>query len=432
VSNGRAGPGIATLLRRPVPRLLWAGQVTSVAGDRLYAIALIWVALQLTGGAGGVAIVSAAATVPFLLASLFSGWFADRRDGLRVAPSVDLARAAAVAMLPVLYLLGELSLPALACVACVLSALDAFFLPALQASLPRLVEPAALTPMVSLLDSTDRLGRVLGPAAVGLLVALPQVHLFTVDAASFLVSAACLTAMLRRPAAGPRPATSPQEGLTAAALFAGWRATISQPVLRNALLLRTAGNLAWPAFTLGVPFLVAHRYRHGIGGYGLVLAAFGVGNLIGTVLAARVPRRRLGPTCCLAWAAAGISFAALAIAPDYGLFLAASAGLGVCTPLANVTVNAAVAASLPQDLLARAYAAQRIAVVAAGTAGLPVAAALISGYGPAATLYVAGSFILAAAALAGAATTWHPTESSAGANPRTSAPRRDPGRAEST
>jgi MFS family permease len=70
--------------------------------------------------------------------------------------------------------------------------------------------------------------------------------------------------------------------------------------------LRGVCNLAWPAFTLTTPFLVAHRYQHGVGGYGLVLAAFGGGNLIGTVFSARVADRWLFRTCCLAWAGAGL------------------------------------------------------------------------------------------------------------------------------
>ena len=199
---------LLALFRRRVPLLLWAGQVISTSGDRLYGVALIWVTLRLTGSPADVAIVSAADTVPFLVVSLISGWMSDRYDGLRMARLVDIARAAVVAIVPLLYLVDALNVTALAVIAAVLSAMEAFFLPALQASLPRLVEPAAVTPMVSLLDSTDRLGRILGPGMVAVLAVLPEIHLFTVDAATFVVSALCLTAILRRIAAASRPSAS--------------------------------------------------------------------------------------------------------------------------------------------------------------------------------------------------------------------------------
>ncbi len=393
-------PGIAGLLRRPTLRLVWGGQVASVVGDRLYGVALIWTALRLTGSPSAVAVVSIADTAPFLLASTVSGWVADRGDGLRLTRGVDVARAGVVATIPALYLSGHLNLLALTAVAAALSGLEAFFLPALQASLPRLVEPAGQTPMVSLLDSTDRLGRILGPGLVGLLAALPEVHLFTIDSVSFLISAACLTVVLphvppRNDAKGPQPTSGRM-----LELLAGWQRTLQTTVLRDALILRGVCNLAWPAFTLAVPFLVAHRYQHGIGGYGLTLGMFGAGNLLGTALAARINEPLLMRTCCLAWIGTGIGFAALATSWSYRPFLIAALAIGICTPLANVTINAHIAATVPQRLLARVYTTQRITVVAANLVGLPLAATLTTRYGPASALSAAAVLIVAAGCIA--------------------------------
>ncbi|MGI8613278.1 MAG: hypothetical protein ACR2KL_04940 [Nocardioidaceae bacterium] len=76
--------------------------------------------------------------------------------------------------------------------------------------------------MVSLLDSTDRLGRILGPGVVGFLTLLPEIHLFTIDAATFLVSAACLTAVLHRTTtASDRSSAATSERFGATALLAG-------------------------------------------------------------------------------------------------------------------------------------------------------------------------------------------------------------------
>jgi hypothetical protein len=67
---------------------------------------------------------------------------------------------------------------------------------------------------------------------------------------------------------------------------------------------------------------------------------------------------------------------------------------------ANVTIDAYIARTVDHAVLARAYAAQRFLVVAAGAAGLPVAALLISHLGAAAALALAGAFITAAALVA--------------------------------
>jgi DHA3 family macrolide efflux protein-like MFS transporter len=409
---------LIALLRRPGPRLLWSGQVTSATGDRLYGVALIWITLRLTGSPAAVGLVTLADTLPFLATSLVSGALADRRDALRLARAVNLAQALIVAIIPAAYLAGHLDVPVLAAVACLLSALEAFCLPSLQASLPRLVEPRALTPMVSLLDSTDRLARVLGPGAISLLVVIvPEVHLFSLDAASFAVSAFCLSRVLRY--AAP-PAGSAARGNSEAAsegaapevsagasgrlaaslavsLVAGWQVIWRHATIRNAAVLRAACNLAWPAFTIGVPFLVADRYHRGLGGYGLVLGAFGVGNLAGNLLSGRIGESRLLRWCCVAWGLCGLGFAVMAQAPLFWLFVLASAAVGVCTPLANVTVDAYIARTVDQALLARVYATQRFLVVAAGAAGLPVAALFIRHLGAGAALTLAGTFVGCAA-----------------------------------
>jgi MFS transporter, DHA3 family, macrolide efflux protein len=389
-------PGLSALLRLPVPRLLWCSQVGSVAGDRLYAVALIWVTMGLTASPSAVAVVTLADTVPFLAVSLVSGAVADSRDGLRLARIVDLARAVCVAVVPVAYLTKHLSLLVLTVVAGVLSGLEAFFLPALQASLPRLVRRTSLIGMVSLLDSTDRLGRVVGPGLVGVLaVAVPQIHLFTIDSASFLLSAALLTSLLQR--VQPRSSEPAMRiRLRPDALFAGWRVICQRPVIRDGVALRAICNLAWPTFTVAVPFTVANRFHHGIAGYGAVLALFGAGNLIGNVLSARITEH-LALWCALAWALAGLGFIALAAAPGYLLFLSAAVLIGIGTPVANVTVDSHIAGTVPREVLARVYTAQRFLVVAASALGLPAAAELIDRGGPSFALYIGGTSIVLAA-----------------------------------
>jgi hypothetical protein len=70
--------------------------------------------------------------------------------------------------------------------------------------------------------------------------------------------------------------------------------------------------------------------------------------------------------------------------------------------VASVTVDAYIARSVDPALLARTYAAQRLVVVAAATAGLPAAACTVSHLGAPAALALAGAFIMGAAAMAGA------------------------------
>lgn len=376
--------------------VVWASQLASTTGDRLYAVALVWVALRISGSPTDVALVSLADTAPFLATGMISGWVADRYDGLRLARVVDALRAAAVALVPLCYVTGRLGIGELAAVAAILSGLEAFFVPALQASVPRLVRPREVPAMISLLDSTDRLGRILGPGVIAAVSFVPEIHFFTTDAVSFVASALCLTLVIGSATGAPAAGRLP---LSVGELLAGWRATLGVRELRIALALRGITNIAWPAFTVSTPFLIEARHL-GVATYGLLLAAFGAGNIPGTVLAARVPRAVLLRTCCLAWAAAGAGFVVLAAVANVPGILLAGAGIGVCTPLANVTVNATVAARLPSGLLARAYAVQRLVVVGGGVIGLPIVGALTATHGATITIVGAGCLITIAGLIA--------------------------------
>jgi len=389
-----------SLLRLRAARALWLGQVTSVTGDRLYNVAMTWTALAITRSPLGVGLVSLAGSVPFLVSSLVSGTLADHRDGLRLARVVDLCRAVIMLVLPVSAEFGPLRLGELITVAAVMSALEAFFLPSLQASLPRLVEPGLPPGLVSLLDSTDRLGRIFGAGAVGVLVAMiPEIQLFSINAATFAISAFCLTMVLRSAGRWTSPMSS--GGRKWRLLAAGWRALWEEPTLRRATVLRCLANIAWPAFTVTIPFLIDGDFHLGIGAYGLSLAAFGLGNLIGNIASGWIGTDRPLRTTCLAWAGVGAGFAVIGVAPSYPTLLCAVGVTGVCTPLANVIIDAQIAVRLPRDLLARAFSAQRFLVVAAGTIGLPAFGLIAQATSPAPAMVIAGAMITGTAGLVG-------------------------------
>jgi len=160
--TAEAGVRVLRLLRRPIPLAIWGGQVLSVTGDRLYAMAVLWLVLQLTGSAKLMAAVSLAESVPCALAGFLGAGLIARSNRLRAMILLDLASAAFVVVVPVTYLLGLRSVLLLCGVAAILSSLEALFGPALQSVLPDVVPAADIQPMIALTDSTDRLARIAG------------------------------------------------------------------------------------------------------------------------------------------------------------------------------------------------------------------------------------------------------------------------------
>jgi len=393
---------VLRLLRRPVPLAIWLGQLFSVTGDKLYAMALLWLVLQLTGSAKLMAAVSAAESVPYVVAGFLGAGLVVRSQKLRAMIKLDLLSAAVIALIPLTYLAGVRSIVLLVLAAAAASALEALFDPALQSVLPEIVPGGDLQPMVALTDSTDRLARVLGPGSAGLLLlVIPEIHLFSLDAVTFLVSAAALAFAARRAASVPPRTPSAQPP---SKLLDGLREVRRQPSLRVGLAVRGCCNLVWPAFTIGLPFDLEHRIHAGLASYGLLLGIFGAGNLAGNFLSgSRRAGRHLLTVYCVSWSLVGAGFVAVAIAPTLPLAALATAWTGIFTPLANVSMDTHIATVVSGHRLPRVYALQRITVAAASALGVFAVAAAIDAFSAVPVIAAAGAWMILIGLLAAVA-----------------------------
>jgi transmembrane secretion effector len=385
---------VLRLLRQPVPRAIWLGQLLSVTGDKLYGIAVLWLVLQLTGSATLMAAVVLAESIPYVIVGFFGAGFITRAGRLQAMIRLDLLSAAAVAIIPATYLCGLKSMLLLAAVAGAVSSFRALFDPALHAVLPDAVAARDLQPMIALADSSDRLARAMGPSGVGLLLlVVPEIHLLTIDALTFIASAAALAMVAGR--LRSRLPLAVGDPWPRGSLMDGIAEIVSKQTLRVGVAVRASCNVVWAAFTIGVPFELTQRLHAGLSGYGLILGAFGAGNLAGNLLSGspRVERSLLA-VYCMAWALVGIAFLLLSAATSLALAVAATACAGVFTPLANVSMDTHIADVVPSERLSRVYAAQRVTVVGASTLGSFVMAVAINATSGAAVIAIAGTWML--------------------------------------
>ena len=275
---------------RDVPiALLWGGLATSAVGDQLYAVVLSWIAVAVFGAAAGYLTALQAAIV--LMTALGSGRWADRRAHRSVMIGADLSCAAVLLVVVVAWLVvGHPAGWSLVLAVLVLAVGQALFRPALQATLPGLVADRTLLPATNgLLDSTNRIARLVGPGLVALLALwLPQVHFLTLDAATFLASATAIGLIGRlRPL--PRVAQDAAESM-GAAIARGFRAMRGHALLGYVLGATFVINGAWYAVMfLGLPLAIEHfgvrgPGDSGLGAYGLVTSAYGCTNLLATVV----------------------------------------------------------------------------------------------------------------------------------------------------
>jgi len=171
--------------------IFWTGQTISQIGSALTSFALPLLVFKLSGSALDLRISTAAAWLPYLLFGLPIGTWVDRINRKGFMISMDILRAALLAVLPPLALVGHLPLWWIYVVLFLNVTLSMGFNAAGYAAIASLVIPGRLVQANGFIQASSWLSLVVGPLLATLLLTRISLQgVLWVDAASFLVSAA--------------------------------------------------------------------------------------------------------------------------------------------------------------------------------------------------------------------------------------------------
>lgn len=265
----------------------WGGQAISVVGTRVTAVALPLVAaLTLGTGAGGVSVVATASFLPNVLLPLFVGNWLESRRRRRIMIYADILRAILLALVPLAWGFGVLSLGLLAVVAFGVGSASVMFEVGSFAYVPSLVDEEDLPAANQALQGSATVAQVAGPGFAGLLVQVAgPAGAIVVDSVSYLASVVGL-AKARQPEPPPEVDATMRAGL-----LEGVRQTLASPILRALTAHAAIFNMSGQILTVNlVVWLVKERHLSP-GVYGLALSASGVGAFCGTMMALRLARR---------------------------------------------------------------------------------------------------------------------------------------------
>ncbi|HEX3565890.1 MAG TPA: MFS transporter [Acidimicrobiales bacterium] len=276
----------------------WTGQTISQLGSSFTQFATPLLVFKLTHSAVNLGIATAANFVPYLLFGLVIGAWVDRVNRKRMMILVDVGRAAAIGVIPLLATLGTLQVWQVYAVGFVSSVLTIFFEAGEFAAIPSLVPTDNLVGANGKIQASYSAAQVLGPLIAGVLLALVAVEqLFLVDAASFLVSALAL-ALVRRSfnlvdavGAAAKERTSIRQDV-----MEGLRYVIHHPVLRNISLMMAMFNFVGVTEATQLVLFSKERLSATDTQVGLLFSAGSLGVVLLGLLAGRLRRRlRFGP-----------------------------------------------------------------------------------------------------------------------------------------
>ncbi len=352
--------------------ILAAGSAISTAGDTAAYIALV-LRVQ-SSGSGYVSALLAAEFLPTVALVAVSGMVVDRFDAKRVQVTCLLGQAVVAAALA----LTSNAFASIALMA-MLGSFWAFTRPAFSALIPRVTGEEGAAKGYSSIAVGQSFGWIVGPAAGGLLAGhLGSGVTLGIDSLTFLVLAGSLLfVQASRPGAraGRADSAKREDGSAAAGIRLIW----NDSYLRIALVLT--------AFAIGIAVLdnVAAPYRFvdqlhaGSSGYGIYLAVWAIGALVGARLIGRLNRTdRAAHQLALGNVVICLGIAGIGAAPTYWVALVASLIGGVGNGMADVAENVVIQSRTPEQLRGRAFAAAGALMQGAIAVGTIVAAPAVA------------------------------------------------------
>jgi MFS family permease len=331
-------------------RIFFIGQLVSLAGSWMQNVALAWLVIELSDSPIAVGALVFCRFVPFTVFGLLAGVVVDRLDTRRLVIATQAAAMAVSVLLAVVTLTGTATLAIVYVLAALGGVALAFDAPGRQSLTFQMVGPRELPNAVALNSGLFNGSRVIGPAIAGVVIAAGGTGVcFVVNAVSFLAVLAALV-LLRT------DELHAVERDGSATFVRGMRRALGfvrrDPQLRLVLAVVTIVSTVGFNFHVLVPLLASDTLHVGPEGFGLLSASFGLGALVGALVAASF---RDASWRVLAAGGMGFGVFALALAPVHDATLAGALlfGIGICFTLFAANANALVQLGAPDYLRGR-------------------------------------------------------------------------------
>jgi MFS family permease len=304
---------------------LWTGAFVSNIGTWMEAIALGIYIEESTHQAAWVGTVAAAAFVPIAFFGPLGGALADRMPRKALLITTNLVQTALAALLTLLFITGNPSAPAVTLIALGNGICAALGFPAFQAMLPDLVDKEDLPGAIALSSAQYNLGRVVGPALAGIVIAIGgYAAAEAANAVSFLAVVAVLLTLTL-----PSPDPNARATRIWASIKSGFNFVRREPGLRADVTLMIINTFLAAPFIALVPSMAEHVLGGSKAATSVLVTAQGIGAVamalsLGSLTSKHGPRRVL----VFMMSTLPFALAAYAIAPVVALSALALVAVG--------------------------------------------------------------------------------------------------------
>jgi predicted MFS family arabinose efflux permease len=276
---------MSVVLSASFRRLAWSNLLAQSAEQLSLAAVPIVAVLLLKAGPGEIGLLASIQSLPFLLLSMPLGLLADRTSRTRLMALAETLRALALLLLLALIVTGHVSIAALAVIGFIAAVGTVAFSVAAPSLVPALVQIDGLARANGRLELARSAAFAAGPALAGALIAWTGASAAFVLSGMLSVAAVLCLRGIHEPERAAMPARHPLLELQDGAKWV-WQSDLLRPMM----FCSVAWNISWFMLQAAyVPYAI-HDLGLDASGVGVTLALYGVGMILGALLAPRVVR----------------------------------------------------------------------------------------------------------------------------------------------
>ena len=267
--------------------LLWLGLGVSQLGTGVGYIATLWWVQTTTGSAVALGTLAMVSGLVGVVLSPFAGVFVDRWNRKHIIVITDLKRGVTSCFLAWAVFTNTLTLPVLFLATALKSACAQFFMPAISAAVPQIVDDRHLEKANSLRQITQNVSNMVGYALGGLLVAVLGIPaLLLANGVAFIASAISEMFMELKPLAH----SSKLNVRTFLSDLAGGMAYVKRDkVLFGIMQVMVIINFAFVPFFVLLPKFVEEHLGAGSEVLGLISSSQMAGMILGALVLSMTP-----------------------------------------------------------------------------------------------------------------------------------------------
>lgn len=265
-------------------KIMVIGQVISILGSSILRFALDTYVLDVTARADIFALLLAISMIPGILLSPIGGAIADRCHRRNLMIIFDLMSSAIVFVFSLILSSGNATIVCIGATMVLLNIISSMYQPAVQASIPQLVEEENLEKANGIVNGIGALSNLAGPVLGGVLYSIAGIRMLVILTCCTFFLSAILELFLYIPFV-KRPREASIMRVMASDMQEGVRFIMKDnPFIRKTIFIATGMNLfLTPFFLVGTPYIMRILLNSNDIMYGSALGIIQLSSIVGAL-----------------------------------------------------------------------------------------------------------------------------------------------------